>query len=289
MIIVQLTGGLGNQLFQFAFGKTLAIKNNCKLKLDMSMFDLDLKREYSLAPFTIDAEVATKSECNILKGENLGYYDRVKKKIFYSRSKIIQEQHISFSPANLTIQKPAYLIGYWQSEKYFIEFKKQIFNSFQICLKPSVDNQSLLDRIESCNAISLHVRRGDFIQEEQTKQVHGSCSMEYYQKAIEHISNYISDPVFFIFSDDIQWVYQNLNLQFTAFIVDINNGKSDYEDLRLMSKCKHHILANSSFSWWGAWLNQSEDKIVIAPKIWFADERMNNETSDLIPEEWIRI
>ena len=129
----------------------------------------------------------------------------------------------------------------------------------------------MICKIESCNSISLHVRRGDFINENSTNKTHGVCSIEYYKKAIDFIAKKISNPVFFIFSDDTKWVYENMKLQFKYFVVDINDHKFAYEDLRLMSKCNHHILANSSLSWWGAWLNESENKVVVAPKIWFAD------------------
>lgn len=289
MIIVQLSGGLGNQLFQYSFGKSLAIKNNCKLKLDVSMFELDTKREYSLSPFTIQAEIASKRDCNLLKGENLNFYDSVLKRLFYSKAKIIIESNFYYCHENMEIKYPAYLIGYWQSEKYFKEFRQCILESFQIHIKASLANQIMLCKIQSCNSISLHVRRGDFINEKSTNNVHGVCSTEYYKNAIDFIVNKISDPVFFIFSDDTKWVNDNINIQYDFYVVEINDCKSAYEDLRLMSKCKYHILANSSFSWWGAWLNEFKDKIVVAPKIWFADLNLNNSTSDLCPKEWIRV
>lgn len=289
MVIVQLSGGLGNQLFQYAYGKSLATRNKCRLKLDLSMFEFDTKRDYSLMPFKIEAELASKRECNLLKGQNLNFFDSIIKKIFFSKSKIIIESNFYFCPENIEIKPPAFLIGYWQTEKYFKEFRHCILNNFQIFIPASLANQAMICKIESCNSISLHVRRGDFINENSTNKTHGVCSIEYYKKAIDFIAKKISNPVFFIFSDDTKWVYENMKLHFSSFVVDINDHKFAYEDLRLMSKCKHHILANSSLSWWGAWLNESENKVVIAPKIWFADLELNNATSDLCPEEWIRM
>ncbi len=289
MIIVQLTGGLGNQLFQYAFGKALAIRNECKFKLDLSMFEMDGKREYSLAPFSVTATIASTSEREILQGKDSSKLQKIRRILFYRDTKIIEEKVLCFNPKHLSIKKPAYIIGYWQSEKYFLEFEKEIRNEFHISVEPSSSNQVILMRINTCNSISLHIRRGDFIYDRISSELHGSCSIQYYQKAVDLISSTIANPVFFIFSDDINWAKANLHLNFETVFIDINDAKTDYEDLRLMSSCKHHILANSTFSWWGAWLNPSLDKIVIAPQKWFADEEWNNRTSDLIPTTWIRI
>lgn len=289
MIIVQIAGGLGNQLFQYAFGRTLALRNGCELKLDLSIFENYEWHEYSLKPFNIKEEIASQKECEILRGQNLPLYKRIQRKLFDTQPTFIHEHTLLFDPKYLEVKNPAYLSGYWQSERYFSEFKEKIFSEFNIHVKPSAANQSLIDQIRSCNAISLHLRRGNFIKDESVNKKHGTTSINYYMEAINFICTKIINPVFFIFSDDILWAKENINLNFQSVFVDINSDKTDYEDLRLMSSCQHHILANSTFSWWGAWLNPSPDKIVIAPKIWFADKDFNLQTRDLIPGTWIRI
>jgi hypothetical protein len=289
VIIVQLTGGLGNQLFQYAMGSMLASNNQCELKLDLSTFETYEWHEYSLAPFAIAAKIAGSRECAISKGENLSLLNRILKKLSNNQTNNIVEQSLLYDSRYVNFKGSAYVTGYWQSEKYFKGIENKIREDLKIRIEPSASNKVLLDKIRSGNAVSLHIRRGNFVSIDFVNKVHGTCSIDYYQNAVNLISKKISNPVFYIFSDDIPWAKQSLSLNFETVIVDINDAKTDYEDLRLMSTCKHHILANSTFSWWGAWLNPSKEKVVIAPKIWFADEKLNGETADLIPDEWMRI
>lgn len=289
MIIVQLTGGLGNQLFQYAMGSMLASKNQCGLKLDLSTYKNYEWHEYSLIPFAIAAKIAGARECAVSKGQNLSLLNRIIKKLSNKQSTIIVEQSLLYDSRYVNFKGSAYVTGYWQSEKYFKGIENKIRKDLKIRIEPSASNKVLLDEIRSGNAVSLHIRRGNFVSIDFVNKVHGVCSIDYYQNAVNLISKKISNPVFYIFSDDIPWAKQSLSLNFETVFVDINDAKTDYEDLRLMSTCKHHILANSTFSWWGAWLNPSKEKVVIAPKIWFADEKLNGETADLIPDEWIRI
>ncbi len=289
MIIVQIAGGLGNQLFQYAFGRALALRNRCELKLDLSVFENYEWHEYSLKPFNIQEKIASKRECEILRGLNLPLIKRIKNRLFDSPPTFIQEDNLRFNPEYLSVKSPVYLSGYWQSEKYFLDFRNEILNEFRISVEPTRDNIDLANKIHSCNAVSLHLRRGNFIDDEIVNKKHGTASLNYYKEAVKLLGSKISDPVFFIFSDDIQWVKEHFKLDFQSVLVNINDAKTDYEDLRLMSNCQHHILANSTFSWWGAWLNPSPDKIVIAPKKWFADEDFNSQTKDITPDTWIRI
>jgi hypothetical protein len=137
------------------------------------------------------------------------------------------------------------------------------------------------------SAVSIHVRRGDYVSDAGTNRFHGTCSVDYYHDAVDRISGFAPASHFFVFSDGIDWAKENLRLRQPVTYVDFNDGEKNYEDLRLMSLCKHHIIANSSFSWWGAWLNPNPDKIVIAPKKWFNDPSIN--TDDLIPNSWLRL
>ena len=289
MIIVQLTGGLGNQLFQYAMGRALAIKNNCELKLDLSFFENYDWHEYSLDSFQTINNIATKDEIEKIKKLNNSFFKKLERKIFRTKSCLVVEESLLFNPDYLKLKNPVYLIGYWQCEEYFKKYKEQIKQDLQIIILPSKENSNFLERINSSESVSLHIRRGNFITVDYVNQVHGTCSMEYYLEAVKFIANKCSEPVFYIFSDDISWAKKNFVLPFEIEFVDINDEKTDYEDLRLMYNCKHHIIANSTFSWWGAWLKDMPDKIVVAPKKWFAQKDKNMAAGTIIPKNWITI
>jgi hypothetical protein len=288
MIIVNLSGGLGNQLFQYAFGRFLSEKNNCKLKIDISSYDNYEWHKYSLKPFYINESFADKNDCDFLKGNNISFSDKIKRKLS-NHNYLCKELNLSFNTNYKHIKSPVYLEGYWQSDKYFNEIETIIRNEYKIKLLPSEVNQQILNKIVNENSISLHVRRGNFINIDYVNKIHGTCSSVYYKEAIQLLTSKVINPIFYIFSDDIEWARNNIIINHETIFVDINDSDNDYEDLRLMYSCKHHIIANSTFSWWGAWLNQSKDKIVIAPKNWFSDTNMNNQTKELIPKEWIRL
>jgi len=198
-----------------------------------------------------------------------------------------KEPHYNFD-ANVYDSKGAsYFEGYWQSEKYFLEYREQLLQEF--ILKKELSNQSKAYRkkILSTASISLHIRRGDYVTNAHTNSVHGTCSMIYYRTSVEEIKSQIIDAHFFIFSDDLVWAKENLNSIENITFIDLAKDVPDHEEMILMSLCKHNIIANSSFSWWGAWLNQNNKKIVIAPKQWFTDTSIN--TNDLIPSSWTRL
>ena len=181
-----------------------------------------------------------------------------------------------------------------------------MLSEFSIKYPPSFQNRELSRKIESHESISLHIRRGDFVQDSKTHQFHGACSLDYYNRCIEYVSEKTNNPHFFVFSDDPHWAKENLRQDISTTIVENNSGFKAYEDLQLMSQCKHNIIANSSFSWWGAWLNANPDKIVCAPKQWFRNKLMDTkyfipegfipwykdtfvDTKDLVPEDWMKI
>jgi hypothetical protein len=278
---------LGNQLFQYAFGRHLALKNNTGLKLELSFLENTTIRKYALKPFCINTKIATPGEFGNLKQHSFSKLNKFKKALFNSGAFYIREENVAFNPSYLHTGCNAAIDGYWQSEKYFIDSSEQIRKDLKIKIKPSVPNDVLLSEIQSGNSISLHIRRGDY-QTKEGLNIHGACDMEYYNKAVEFIASEISMPVFYIFSDDPAWVRQNLNLAYPLKVIDINNDDTNYEDLRLMANCKHNI-ANSTFSWWGAWLNENSNKIVITPKRWFADVELEKRSSSIIPEGWIRL
>lgn len=288
MVITKLLGGLGNQMFQYAFGRTLALKNNCSLKLNLSYFEKSDSRPFSLEYFSTVLDSATPGEIEQIIQKQPSKPNSLKRKVFKSRPYVIYEKTLEFDPQNLKSQRDVYVDGYWQSEKYFIRSSEQIREDFKIKTAPSAENTAMQGKIKSVNAVSLHVRRGDFLDSSLNK-IHGTCSIDYYERAADLISKQITNPVFFIFSDDLNWARENIKLQQDLVVVDINNDKTAYEDLRLMSACKHHIVANSSFSWWGAWLNPHPDKIIIAPQKWFNDPELNRQSRTIVPESWIRL
>ena len=213
----------------------------------------------------------------------------------YKQFKLVEDTFQPFDPMVLKAGKNVYLEGYWQSEKYFKEIEYIIRKD--LIIKPNLKgrNKDIAKKIVSENSISLHIRRGNYVANPEIFKVHGTCEQEYYYEAIDYITENVKEPYFYIFSDEIEWAKDNFKIEYAHTFVDINIGfdgenyqdEKNYEDLRLMSLCKHNIIANSSFSWWGAWLNQNPEKIVIAPKKWFNDESLD--TSDLIPNSWIRI
>ena len=185
------------------------------------------------------------------------------------------------------LNKSCYIIGYWQSEKYFKSINETILNDFQLNIQPDNYHINLANQINNCNSVSVHVRRGDYLEDEKINSVHGILNNLYYYSSIELITTLVGEPHLFFFSDDIDWVKNNFYLQFPHTFIDKDFLNKDSKDMWLMTQCKHNIIANSSFSWWGAWLNKNQDKIVIAPKNWFQNPKMNSD--NIVPENWVRL
>jgi hypothetical protein len=296
MIIVRLTGGLGNQLFQYALARVLAERNSSAFKIDASWFDdpKHIPRKYTLNKFNILESFATQAEIDKITWRNKSgplktIFNFVQENKPYFRKKVVREKNFSFDPDMFKVPGTAYLDGYWQSEKYFSALEDIIRREFTLAVSLDKINLEFAQQIESSNSISIHIRRCDFIEDPETLSVHGALGLDYYSRAINYISKKDQDPRFCVFSDDYEWAKQSLKIDYPVTFVKHNNAEKDYADLWLMSLCKHHIIANSTFSWWGAWLNTNPDKIILAPERWFADEEMNNHTQDLIPETWIRL
>lgn len=292
MILSHIIGGLGNQMFQYATAKALALHFDTSLALDISDFSgYGLHQGFELSRvFNISADLADQGMLRRLVGWQAGRTARrlLKKRMFapVRSSSLIVEPGFGYWPGIRTITLPAYLLGYWQSEQYFADVADVIRQEFSFKLKLEGRNIEMAERISSENAVSLHVRRGDYVKDKKTLATHGVCSLEYYQLAVSLLVEQVKKPVFYVFSDDIPWVRDNLRIDFPVHYVDHNTSSQSYNDMRLMSLCKHHIIANSSFSWWGAWLNPDAGKIVYTPKNWFAN---GTDTSDLIPASWVRI
>lgn len=291
MIIVKLIGGLGNQLFQYALGRHLAHIHETELKLDVAGFETYKLHSYSLDKFNIVENFATKEEIKkfIKYRKKNGRIWFLYNRLIADESMYVQERQFNFDPRVLRSKNSAYIDGFWQTEKYFKAIEEIIRKEFTLKTKISDYSAQIAGYINNANSVSIHIRRGDYATDEKTNKYHGLCSLEYYHEAIKEIAKKIDKPHFFIFSDDPEWAKKNLILDFPATYVDGNKSDKNYEDLYLMSLCKHQIIANSSFSWWGAWLNQNKNKIVFAPKKWFNYTKSSVNTNDIIPDSWIKI
>jgi len=291
MIIVELMGGLGNQMFQYAAGRRLAHSLGVDLKLDISGLKKDPLRHYALGAFNIVEHFPSLIELFLLQNEKQHKIIRISKQIlptfFMPFPRQIKESHFHFDKGILSLSDNVYLCGYWQSEKYFLDIEDIIRSEFTGKFQQTGKNFEFAKKIKACESVSIHVRRGDYITDAHTNRTHGVCSVEYYHRCIDKIKQYSKDPVFFAFSDDPDWVRKNLHFASNMTLVDHNTDEKSFEDLLLMSQCRHHIIANSSFSWWGAWLNKHSAKLVFAPSQWFGNERQaSRNMNDLLPDTW---
>ncbi|WP_442587809.1 alpha-1,2-fucosyltransferase [Pedobacter sp. AW31-3R] len=266
MIITSLGEGLGNQLFQYSAARYLSHLHHTELKMNIAIFETYKLHKYSLQHFNIKATIAT--------GNDMG-----------RTSFLYVEPSFHYDPFFKSIPDNVIIRGHWQSEKYFKDIEDIIRHDLRITSAPSLPNRKLAQAIKSCNSISLHIRRCDYVNDPNTFSYHGICGLDYYEKCIEEIVKQVGDPHFFVFSDDPEWAIDNLKTGYFTTFINHNNADNNFEDLRLMSLCKHNIIANSTFSWWGAWLNTNERKIVLAPKNWFKEADLN--TKDLIPSKWL--
>lgn len=325
--IVKLNGGLGNQMFQYAFAVALGRKWQDEVLFDFSYFketsnDIVVVRPFELGIFNTDCKPASdedltqiidKSERTLI--EKVAW-DWFKIKKYKPATNILRQSSAYIFEKKFLTQPDAYYYdGYFQNEKYFKHCRSELLQHFS--LKESLGGKcaETLEQIKGTNSVSIHVRRGDYVTLESANTLHGLCSLEYYKQAIEYIAKKVPTrmsasapsplvgegeflgedtsfrnsgegyyPHFFLFSDDVEWVVQNLKIDYPYTVVDFNQDNG-FLDMELMKNCKHNIVANSSFSWWGAWLNENPEKIVVAPKKWLAI----NEKCDIVPSEWVKL
>lgn len=295
MIIVKLEGGHSNQLFQYAAGRRLAHKLGVELFMDKWWFenvvDTDSSRLYELGDYRFAQKFIDRSDFALVEDKP----DNFKVRLYQltkgrskPRVKHFRQKGHGFNKEVLSLPDNTYLDGWWQSEKYFKDIRPLLLKEVELKTKPAAKNVKWLKQIQSSNSVSLHIRRGDYVENKLTNKFHGTVAPAYYQKALAFLTKKTGQKDFrlFVFSNDISWCKQNLKFDYSTVFIDGQN--SGAEDMRLMKHCKHNILANSSFSWWGAWLNQNPDKIIIAPKVWFQDKQANAET-DIVPKDWIRL
>ncbi|MFO0453459.1 MAG: alpha-1,2-fucosyltransferase [Pseudomonadota bacterium] len=288
MIIARLLGGLGNQLFQYAAARAVALRHGQELRFDISGFASLPGRSYRLDHFRIDGRPIEGKELRALGVEGLHFpWGRLKRKLGLRPAiPVITEPHFHFDPRLEQAPAHCYLSGYWQSPRYFADIEPQIRQEFQVRDPLSENTRALAERIAASESVAIHVRRGDYISNPTAASVHGICGSEYYAAAERLLLESRPGAQAFVFSDEPAWAASNLRLSMPAAFVDHNPPDRDYEDLHLMAQCKHHIIANSTFSWWGAWLATNPHKFVVAPRGWF--KGVDHRVDDLIPREWQR-
>ena len=288
MVISQILGGLGNQMFQYAAARALALSRAQPLLLDLVAFSgYKLHNGFELdRVFMIDS-AATKTT-DLLPVLGWRTPTLVRKVLKRSLFAPLRGAHLAIEPAPnywarlQSMESPLYMMGYWQSERYFLMQENTIRKDFVFRHALDGRNAAIAEEIAERPSVSVHLRRGDYLSD----KIMNVCSTDYYRSAAKYMEERIGRPAYFVFSDDADWVRSHVDFLPGATFIDHNKGPDSYQDMQLMSRCKHHIIANSSFSWWGAWLNPSAEKIVVAPCTWFRD---GGDDSDLVPSQWTRL
>ena len=280
MIIIKIKGGLGNQLFQYAVGRALALHHRLPLKLDLTIFKTYKLHRYLLDQFAIQADIATEDEIIKLKGRNNVLFSALRKAGLVKRKSYLKEKRSSYFDASVFKKDDVYLDGYWQNELYFSDIREELLRDLTSISSMSELGVVYMEGIKNSNSVSLHVRRGNYLNLKNFNVL----DINYYMKAVEYIRKNVEKPTFYIFSDDLEWCKNSLGFLDNCIFVD--STKTEIDDLKLMSFCKHNIIANSSFSWWGAWLNQNCKKTVIAPKGWLLNDPGS---SNVILSDWVKM
>ncbi len=289
MIVINLTGGMGNQMFQYAFGKSLSLRSKVIMKTNFTDALFCTTRNYSLDCFEITSLPANTKEI-----KKSGFPTNKLGRIIYRISKTINLSALLYPKViseininRITTQNKLdniYLEGFWQKEKYFNKYKKEIQKEFSFRKKISKKNATLLKKINNTNSVAIHIRRGDYVTNPEVKKIFNVCGKDYYDKAINYITKNVNNPTFFIFSEDEIWAKENLQPKLRPIFI---HSRTDWEDMYLISKCKYNIIANSSFSWWAAWLNRNKNKIILAPKNWTS--RATSDELEIVPKKWVKI
>ena len=287
-MIVRITGGIGNQMFQYALKLKFDFLLNSNNKIDIRFYDkTNIHNGYELNNvFKINAEEYNGKIDSVANKNPIFYKICFKIGVHFLKSKCkLTEIRTGFSKKVFEYKEyNDYVDGYWQSEEYFKDIEKKVRNTFQFPEFTEEKNINLMSQLQNFNSVSIHVRRGDYIGVSRFVALGKTL---YYQKAIKYMKEHIEHPLFVVLSDDISWCKENLDIPLNSIYVDWNQNENSYRDMQIMSKCKHNIIANSSFSWWGAWLNENVDKIVIAPEHFFNGSIEDD--SYIIPTSWIKI
>lgn len=292
MIVVRLRGGLANQMFQYAAARGTSLRAGCPLRLDLETFQPGSPRSYALDAFVLEGSPAPPDLLREIHGPTKGLgrtLHRWKRRLGVADrwTRFHEEWLCPVDPKVVAAPPFSFLDGYWQSEGYFADVADTIRRDFALRDPLNTKAAAMAERIGGCLAVSVHVRRGDYVSNPATNRAHGTCSVEYYQAAARMVAEQHGPIHLFVFSDDPAWVAANLTFAYSVTLVSQELDGIGADEMRLMSLCRHHIIANSSFSWWGAWLNPRADKMVVAPKRWGNDPRWDDR--DLIPRGWTRL
>jgi hypothetical protein len=290
VIVVRLMGGLGNQMFQYALGRHVALRRDTGLLLDPTSFRTSRRgettRHFALGPYRLEAETAAPDRLASFLAGHRGVMALLRASGARPGGLVV-ERGPSFDATVLDARDDSYLVGYWQSERYFRDVADTIRRELTLEAPPTGANARLFEKIRATESLALHVRRGDYLSNPAASRTHGSLGIGYYERAVEHASSRFPGLEVFVFSDDPAWCRRELRLPVPVTYVDHNSDAEAHEDLRLMAGCRHHVVANSSFSWWGAWLEPSPGGLVVAPRQWFRDEALPD--TDVQPTGWTRI
>tara|TARA_Y100000034_G_scaffold20722_2_gene23731 strand:- start:3825 stop:4736 length:912 start_codon:yes stop_codon:yes gene_type:complete len=301
MVIVRLKGGVGNQMFLYAIGRHLSIRNKTPLKLDLTYLKLNKQRNYELKYFNINAKVIPLLFGSTIPSRIFFKTFKILSKILKKRSLYPRQKNYYFDKEILDM-KVFILDDYWTSENYFKDISETIKKEFTLKDNLNKENEFMLKKIIGSNSICIHLRRGDVTPgSKRAKKVGKAFSLDYYKNSIKLIEKKVKNPYFFVFSDGIEWAKKNFKINSPTVYVDINGPDEGSKDLNLMKHCKHFIIA-STFSWWAAWLSENKDKIILASKVWFNPLEKNEipkntkkkwpyirDEGDIIPKRWIRV
>ena len=291
MIIVKLMGGMGNQMFQYAFGRYLSIKHGTEVKLDLSFLkerpkdEKRVLRNYDLDIFRVNPSFANKKEMQRLS-ERTGnkWLDKVLDKTIGAKKSYIREPQYNFCPELLSLPDNIYLEGYWQSKKYFEGIQDQIKEDFGFKEPLSPFSHELFNCIATSNSVCVNVRRSDFV----TNPTHNICGIDYYNRAEKIMLEKVPDAHFFVFSDEVEWCRANLQFSTaTTYVGHEYAGKKFRDYFELMSRCRNFIIPNSSFAWWATYLNNNPGKVVVAPGRWLNVPGFTSD--DILLPSWIRL
>jgi hypothetical protein len=288
-VIVRLVGGLGNQMFQYAMGVAVASRVEGRLLLDADFVGSGIaRREFELdKAFVGPFQLATAEERRAALGWRAHFLKAIGRPAasFIRDKRVVVERGSDFSSAFTGLSAPVYLVGYWQSESYFLNVTRELRERLRF-VPPDAANQTVLREISACESVAMHIRRGDYAEHNSIMACHGLCPPSYYERAAEWLMERKENLRFFLFSDDLEWTRDNIKLPAECTYVDVNRGGYAFNDMRLMSRCGHQVIANSTFSWWAAWLNDNPEKLVIAPQRWFAS---GSPASSICPHTWVRL
>lgn len=295
MIISEIIGGLGNQLFQYASARRMSLILNQDIYLNLNFFDTYHNPDvFRLDKYNVKYKVAEQQDIDRLKrisitGIGAKAYKKIVKRPLYQNSAnhFDQEWLLANNWDKLKNKKDVYISGYLANPVFFYQIEDLLKKEFTLNCELNEANREMMEKIESSNAVMLHVRRGDYVN----NNFFISQPVSYYTNAVKKIIEKVKNPVFFVFSDDVQWTKDNIKTECKTHYCDINDGKTDYMELALMRSCKHAIIANSTFSWWGAWLIDNPEKIVIAPQHWYSDPKTQAKylRNKIYQEGWQRL